>query len=161
MRRYIPFLVLTFVLVGCVTDNNANTVARYKSREKNDVEERRDLLAGKWLSNSLVKEGGSKMTLNQRSPDGTYVLTIRVVMPDDRIVVSQEYGVWGLSGNIYFTKMQGRIESGQKVPCNGRDSYYDDAYFVKRLTADEFDIETVTNGEWGSMKKVPDDYGLP
>jgi hypothetical protein len=125
------------------------------------VERNRRFIVGKWLGEAPVKEGGSKMWLNERSPDGTYVITFRNLSPRGEIEVSQEYGIWGLSGNIYFTKMQGWIEGGRRHPNRGSNSYFDDAYVVKSLTPAEFIYVSVPTKEVFRAKKVSDDYRLP
>ena len=108
-----------------------------------------------------MKEGGSRMWINERTPEGTYVITFRTVSPRGEVEISQEYGIWGLSADIYFTKMLGWIKSGQKFPHSGVESYYDDAYTVKVLTADDFVYEAVTTKELFRVRKVSDAYELP
>ncbi len=158
MRISIVTSLVALALAGCASSPG---VYLAKPAAPVGLEHNRGYLAGKWLGEAPVREGGSKMWLNERSPDGTFVITFRNQSSQGDVEISQEYGVWGLSGDIYFTKTMGWLKNGEKRPVFGPDSYFDDAYVVKSLTASEFIYESVVTDEVFRTRKVPDDYNLP
>jgi hypothetical protein len=83
-----------------------------------------------------------------------------VVWPLWLIDVDQEYGDWGISGDVYFTMTRGWLRGGQKRPVRHRESYFDDAYLVRRLTPLEFVYESVASGDVYSVRKVGADFTL-
>lgn len=145
------FLILIMVcLAGCASSSGIHLSKSWDQRG----EQQRASMVGKWLGESPVREGGSKSWLIDRSADGTYVVTFRNVAIDGTVDVDQEYGDWGISGDIYFTMTRGWLRNGQKQPVLQRESYFDDAYVVKRLTPSEFVYASVASGDVYTARKV-------
>lgn len=157
MRPILILLLVAGLMSGCASSTG---IVRSKSWEQRGAEKQRQLLVGKWLGESPVRSGGSKSWLMERFADGTFVVTFKNVAPDGSIDVDSEYGDWGISGDIEFTMTRGWIRSGKKQPVWRRESYYDDAYYVRKLTPSEFIYESVTSSEVFSVRKVAADFSI-
>ena len=160
MGKTIKTILLILVIVcmaGCASPTGVHLS---KSWEQRGAEKQRAWMVGKWLGESPVSEGGTKSWLIERSADGTYIVTFRNVAIDGTIDVDQEYGDWGISGDVYFTMTRGWLRGGQKRPVRHRESYFDDAYLVRRLTPLEFVYESVASGDVYSVRKVGADFTL-
>ena len=87
MRILILVSLLAVALVGCATPES---IYLGKPFIQSGAKQRREDLIGKWLGEAPVKGGGSKMWLSERSSDGTYVITVRVVSPKGEVELRQE-----------------------------------------------------------------------
>ncbi len=157
MRSVLLLILGATLISGCVSTAG---IYRSKSWEQRGAEKQRELLIGKWLGESPVRGGGSKVWLMERFADGTFVVTFKNVAPDGTVDIDTEYGDWGISGDVAFTMTRGWIRDGKKHPVGLRESYYDDAYYVRKLTPGEFVYEPVVGGEVFSVKKVSADFHL-
>lgn len=158
MRTCILLAAAVLLLAGC---ESTGGVYRAKPSDQHGAELSRDFMIGKWLGQAPMKEGGSKMWLVERSADGTFTVTFRNISPSGVVEEEAEYGDWGLSGDVYFTMTRGWIRNGRKDPVTVRESYFDDAYIVEKLTAEEFVYRSVAAGDTYTARKVPDSYQLP
>ncbi len=158
IKRSIAFLAAFIVLLA--TGCNTPRVSFGKNPRPTGFEDRRALLAGKWLGEAPLAEGGRKVWLMDRAAGGTYVITFRNYRPDGQFSEETEYGDWGLSADIYFTLTRGWITDGHRQPVGTRESYYDDAYRIIELTPQRFAYTSLATGTSYVVRKVSDSYSL-
>jgi len=158
MRTLLLFFSIAVLASGCASTRG---IRKTKDWETRGAESDRRLLIGKWFGESPVQEGGRKTWLMDRSGDGTFVVRFKNLTPSGKIEDESEYGDWGVSGDIYFTITRGWIRGGQKEPVHVRRSYFDDAYVVQKLTAEEFVYKSAADGDVYTVKKVPDNFTMP
>jgi hypothetical protein len=84
------------------------------------------------------------------------------VTGNGRSIRQTEYGVWGVSGNFYFTITQGFItETGDIEPADTSDASLYDVYEILELTSDSMTYKNVETGNVFTAKRVPLDFKLP
>ncbi len=117
-------------------------------------------LIGKWYGKNLVKEGGTREHLIERQPNGKYLTTFKYTKPDGSIEFTTEVGLWGVSGNVYFTIFRGWIVREKLRPSDPTDPYNNDAYQIIKLTKDVFEYQSVSTGSHYLVKRVSQDFAF-
>ncbi len=158
MKRCLLVSIVLATLLGCATDPRLSSDA-FKP-EIEGAQAARQALVGAWYGEATIRDGLQRRWVNRRSADGTYVLEVRLSgaaseSPD------REYGVWGVSGGIYFTIMQGWIDAGGTItPSDPADANFYDAYRVLELTGDVFRYRGLETGNTFTVTRVADDFSL-
>ena len=101
---------------------------------------------------------GVRGWLIQRRADGTYTVTFKDEPSNGDIEVNQNIGLWGISGPVYFTIMQGWIEGDEISQADPADPYYYDAYKIIALQQDYFEYESFTTNNRFVVRRVSDDF---
>jgi hypothetical protein len=160
------FLAAVVALSGCATQAvqqpSVKAVAYFmKSGTSPTDRNSRALLIGRWLSESDDSDGVHRVELSRLRADGSYEMIFQGTRAGKIIERQTEIGIWGISGNIYFTIMQGYFMNGVTQPVSPTDPTYYDAYNIILLTPDTFKYSHVVEPFEFTQKKVADDYKLP
>ena len=121
----------------------------------------RQLLIGTWLGDSTEADGTRRYELAIRRADGSYQVSFRATRSGRTVQEQTEVGLWGVSGDIYFTITQGYLLNGSVQRTPPQDASFYDAYRITRLTADEFEYVHVLQGEKSRDRKVAEGTRLP
>lgn len=79
--------------------------------------------------------------------DGRYVTEFKVLDSSANFKSEhKEFGLWGVSGGIYFTMFKGWIENDQLVPSDPTDAYNYDSYKIIDFKSDKLIYESLTSG---------------
>ena len=124
--RNLTLLLVVIGLCGCATEKSVIRVENGHKIEISGAQEKHDLFVGKWYEKEKTDAGGVQESISEHFPDGTTRVEFRVTEKGGS-TRQTEYGVWGVSGNFYFTMTQGFIEGdGQMEPADTSDaSLYD------------------------------------
>lgn len=175
-KMWLASSVAAVLLAGCVSGPSAlskDTPSAFKP-EVVGAQERRDAMVGSWHGEFVVDSHTTRRWLIHRYDDGTYRVQHRIVRTGPAAAVAQanatdadtrlsqaEYGVWGISGSVYYTIMQGWIaKNGARDPADPRDAYYYNAYQVTSLQPDEFTYRNVETGNTYTVRRVGADFAL-
>ncbi len=74
---------------------------------------------------------------------------------------STETGIWGVSGDIYFTVIRGITYDGEIIAPPPEDASMYHTYRVLKLTKNSFEYQTIVTGNVFRSKKVPDTFVIP
>ncbi|MUH72030.1 hypothetical protein [Psychrosphaera haliotis] len=151
--------LLSFFLIGC-SSINQNSVTETKPPLSQSKIEQRAMMIGMWYGDLPTKEGGRKQWTVVRSPDGTYKVDFLITSVDSSQQRFSETGVWGVSGNIYFSIYLGAIDQGQFYPSNRSDPSIYDAYKIITLTSSTFEYQSIDTSNRYILNKVPPSFIL-
>lgn len=157
MLRAIVTVAFILATGGCVTQPTIDSIKQPDSSQ----EEQRALLVGKWFGDSATKEGGRRLQITQRSPDGTYKVTFRIIQPSGKIFEQSEVGFWGVAGSVYFTITKGWLEGERFSEANPADASLNDAYQVLELTQERFRYRALQSGNEYSLSRVAETFEFP
>lgn len=150
-------LLLALALVmGCTTSQPHHTISAMKSWS-DEAQDRRTLMVGKWLGEARTDDDKLRLTLVERSANGTYRITFRTYDGND-YEESVEVGLWGLSGPVYFTIMRGWMTGGGFAPADTTQAYFYDAYEVISLDQVSFDYRSLETGNRFGVQRVGNDF---
>lgn len=130
----------------------------YKPRPSLAEARRHAMMVGTWLGESSIEAGGQRRVLVERFPDGTFRVTFKTQWEEDRAILEQQVGQWGLAGPIYFTITTGWVEGNRIDPTDRREPYFYDAYRVIDLQDDRFEYESFSASGRFVMRRVADDF---
>ena len=158
MKRILLLSVPLAALFGCASHHRLS-YDEYKP-EIHGAQERRDSLVGNWYGEAISKNGVQRRWINRRSSDGSYIIEMKIDDPSSE-QPDREYGVWGMSGPVYFTMMRGWLdEDGEIRPSDPSDANFYDAYEIVQLTADAFTYRGLETGNVFTTRRVADDFSL-
>ncbi|WP_237066087.1 hypothetical protein [Microbulbifer guangxiensis] len=123
--------------------------------------ERRNKMIGTWFGDTVTKDGGRKMHIVQRHPDGTQRIDFKLIGADGTVTEQSEIGVWGISGPIYFVAIRGFIEGQQVYPADTSSPYLYDAYEILELTPQVFRYRHMDNDNEYMISRVEDGFSFP
>ena len=143
-----------FFLTTTALSNDASVTESkpFLSIEKKEL---RATFVGKWTSKQSTKKGGIKESTISRSADSRYVVEHKI--SDNKSVLlqeSNEVGIWGVSGGIYFTVFRGWLENGQVSLSDPTDAYNYDAYKIKHVSPTRLIYENLSSGNEYIYTKV-------
>lgn len=121
----------------------------------------RSLLVGKWFGDAETKEGGRRLQITYRAPDGTYKVTFRFFEPSGQMWEQSEVGFWGVSGGVYFTITKGWLDGEQFSEADPTDASLNDAYQILELTQEQFRYRALQSGNEYSLSRVVDSFQFP
>ena len=160
MRMKLLLLVTCSVMLNaCVPTNTSDlAIIDVKPMLTESQEERWALMVGKWYSRQSIKAGGVKEEILEFFPDGKSLITFKISDLNKNTQISRELGLWGVSGDIYFSIFIGHIKNSNLQKSNLGDPYNYDAYRILQLNESVFEYEHVTTGNRYTSKKVSADY---
>lgn len=119
------------------------------------------LLIGKWYGEATTLDGKRTQQLTERGADGLFAVKFRVTDKSGQRIEQTEFGLWGVSGKIYFTITTGRDVGGQTTIANPGDPYLNDAYEIIELTATTYRSKAQDFGDEFTQKRVDDGFLFP
>ena len=126
-----------------------------------DTERSRAMMIGKWYLEQPRSDGTTVRAVSTMHADSTLELVFQVVYPNGAIDESIETGLWGVSGDIYFTIIREIIYEDGSEDVSPEDPSKYLAYRVLALTENSFEYQTIVTGNRFRTTKVPDDFDLP
>ena len=160
-RIYLIFLTLAFS--GCSTNIDFTSGSRVSgdTPRQNAVEEHTwSTMVGKWYGKQPRHDGGTHEWLTTRYEDGTYEIVFRSTDPYGTVERTVETGLWGVSGNVYYTIFEGWIRGGLFVSTDLEGQYTRDAYKIISLTESEMKYRSIENGAIFKIRRVPEIFEL-
>lgn len=104
----------------------------------------RKLLVGKWHSESTDVHSVEHIEDSVLEANGTYVFHFIAMSETGAVTTDQtECGLWGVSGDIYFTITQATRSGDKGERVSPYSATYYDAYRIASLTATAFEYEHV------------------
>lgn len=121
--------------------------------EKKQIQ--RLMFIGEWVSVQQTESGATRKATISRAPNGTYVIDFEFYSKNDDLIYSQkEFGMWGVSGGIYFTINQGWFENGEPVFANAIDANNNDAYKLLKVSKNKLTYQNLSSGNVFTYQKV-------
>jgi hypothetical protein len=163
MRKIHNLLVaIAISFSGCSTIDTSNfSVTSLKPPVLRDQKESWNMMVGRWYLSQPTKEGGRKEAIMEHRQNGTYQVTFRVTQPDNNVELGTEVGLWGVSGNIYFSIFRGWVKDASVMQADLSDPYNYDAYRIIALNEKTFEYEHATTGNSYKSIKVGADFKFP
>ncbi|AZF48680.1 MULTISPECIES: hypothetical protein [unclassified Pseudomonas] len=75
-------------------------------------------MIGKWYGEATTLDGKRTQQLSERRADGTFNVNFRVTDKSGQWFEQKEFGLWGVSGKIYFTITALRAVRYERARCN-------------------------------------------
>lgn len=153
------FLWVLLLLLGCSTAPKLKSQDQKKFTPTSQAE--RDRHLGYWVGEMTTKDGKFLRWLVERRKDGTYTLThILRDSPQDSKKFDParaffELGIWGISGDVYFTATRQYFENGKINQYDVTDASLYDAYRIRSFDGTTFSYQNVETGDVFTVKKVP------
>jgi hypothetical protein len=139
------FIAIAFSVTLLSSCAREKTIVAEKWSATDSTVTQRQQLIGKWHGEATNKEGGRRTWKMNRHADGTYEIEIRFIETAGTFVQS-EFGIWGVSGGVYFTATRGYIDSGKQIAVDTSDPVLYSTYKITKLTADDFLYTSLSNG---------------
>lgn len=156
MRALLQLLLLVMACAGCAIQPSVPPAGAVKAWSA-DSQHDRNLMVGKWLGEATSDDGELRVTLSERSENGTYRITFRNY-EGGKYEESIEVGLWGISGPVYFTIMRGWMTAGEFRPADTTQAYYYDAYRIISLDEKSFEYVSVETADRFSVRRVGNDF---
>ncbi len=118
-------------------------------------------MVGKWLGDLPTHDGGRRIWLTERYPDGAFKITFRVYSHGGGFEETVEIGEWGISGPVYFTITKGWIRNDKFVPADWTLAYFNDAYRILRLDSEGLEYESFESDNRYSLRRMDPGFLLP
>lgn len=151
-------LLLLFVLVSCSTPKR---VAYLKPETPAAIEARRDMMVGRWLGEMPTEKGQFYKWLIERRSDGGFTLQAELMEKGKVISRNTEFGLWGVSGHIYFSMTREMLNAQGKVGAlDTNTANYYDAYEILELENGIFRYKHLETGNEYLVRRVPPAYQL-
>lgn len=157
MLRLVFGATILLAASGCATPPAIHSVKQPDVSQ----EQQRALLIGTWFGDAKTKDGGRRLQITERAPDGTYKVMFRIMEPSGRIWEQSEVGFWGASGGIYFTITRGWLDGQDFSAANPTDASLNDAYQILELTNARFRYRALPSGNTYSLSRVADSFEFP
>ncbi len=147
------FFVL-LLLLSCAT------VPKKESQVPKFHEKRADFL-GYWVGEAPTKDGKFIKWLVERRTDGSFTLThLMKTSPQDPVKfdpekASFELGIWGVSGDIYFTATRQYFENKKVGNLDVTQAGLYDAYKIVSFDGTTFVYRSLETGEEFTVRKIP------
>ncbi len=146
--KKIAFLFLIIILAGCFnTQTSSDEIIEIKPELKEDKVSLRNSFIGKWYSEQPTKEGGVRKTTIERVPDSRYLVTFEVYDKENQLtLIQKEFGLWGVSGGVYFTMFKGWVENDEFNKADPNDAYNYDSYKIISTSSNELEYQSLSTG---------------
>lgn len=162
MRQSLLFgftLLVTVLVSGCsINPYELNSPAAVPINA--DQQLQHDLMLGKWYGNQPLKEGGTHEWIMQRGSRGQYLAEFKTTDKNGNVSRQTEAGLWGVSGDVYFTIFMGYPHADGIELVDSSDPYHYDAYYILSLTETSFEYKNSRSGNTYRVIKKPDDFVL-
>jgi len=120
----------------------------------------RELLFGRWYSESIDVQGHKTIEYAQLSVEGTFEFSF-VSFDDKGDVIEQvtEFGDWGLVADIHFTLTKSEMveQEHYAADLNNADNYH--AYQVLKLDSHTFQYQHIVTEEIYTLHRIVDVVG--
>lgn len=153
------FSASILVCVGAVFTAQA-AVDSFKQLDQTQQEQRK-LLVGTWYGELDLADGGTRMQITRRAPDGTYKVTFRTRESSGQTWDQTEIGFWGVAGSVYFTITRGWMDGQQFAEADPTDASLNDAYEILELDDDTFSYRALQSGNEYQLNRVDDAFSFP
>ncbi|TAP41297.1 hypothetical protein [Alteromonas sp. KUL49] len=156
MNFKIALVIFTVLMLGCTDTRTSNDeIVEIKPWLNEDKVAARNNFIGSWYSEQPTTDGGLRKTTIERAHDGRYLSTFEIYN-QERILIQtkREVGLWGVSGGIYFTMLQGWIKDDEFQEANPNDAYYYDAYKIISTSRFELTYQSLSTGNKFTYIKV-------
>ncbi len=152
-------IILLGLLSGCATSTSMLTSTESSVMTAEETA-RHDWMIGKWYGIQSVKGGGKYEWLMARSARGDYKAQFRVTDAQGKVQSSQEFGSWGISGNVYFSIFLGHLDNGEVYYSDSSDPYNYDAYYILSLSENTMKYRHARDGSEFTVNRVADDFSF-
>lgn len=154
---FIQVLLVTLLFSACAQVSKINSVKPENSAE---LSARRAMLIGKWYSEIPTKDGLIRKSLMERRRDGSYTVRFQLFKGATKTLDQIEAGIWGISGNIYFTATREMLVGEVFKTLDTTDSTFYDGYEILKLEPDRFTYKSLEMGDVFEVRKVADTFKL-
>lgn len=125
-----------------------------------DQQQQHKAMLGKWYGNQPLKEGGTHEWVMQRGDQGQYLAEFKTTDKNGNVRRQSEVGLWGVSGDVYFTIFMGYPHPDGIHLVDSSDPYNYDAYYILNLDETAFEYKNARSGSTYKVIKKPDDFVL-
>jgi len=150
--KFLLFVVFTllFELVACAKHG----AIKDEKIETNKTIYQRNILIGKWSGKSDLLSGGTRTWTTHRYPDGTFRVDFSSTDEAGNVSNQTESGIWGVSGDIYFTATRGFIENGVMIHADTTDASLYDTYKIITISDKKFEYVNLSTGNRFEVERV-------
>jgi len=121
-------------------------------------ESQREMFIGEWMSVQKTENGHITKAITKRAADGNYTISFKLYSEKGALIFKQEeFGLWGVSGGIYFTIFQGKLEDNKPVNSDPNNDNNYDAYKILKASKQELVYQSLSSGDIYTYKKVESD----
>lgn len=124
-------------------------------------EQQHALMIGKWYGEATTLDGQRTQQLSERRADGTFIVKFRLTDKSGQWFEQKEFGLWGVSGKIYFTITTGKQVGDQITFAKPGNFHLNDAYEIIELTATTYRSKAQGGGDDFTQKRVDDEFQFP
>jgi len=157
MRIFLAAAVLAFI----AGPSEGEPVDPVKPHDPESAILLRNMMLGRWFGEAPTKDGGRRMEIVERRPNGTMTIRFRVIDAAGKVDEQTQVEIWGISGPVYFTIMRGWLEGKRFEPADPTQTYYYDAYEILELTNRTFRYRHFTTGSEYKLDRVDADFEFP
>lgn len=118
-------------------------------------------MIGKWYGEATTIAGKRMQQLIQRRADGTCTVNFRVTDKSGQWFEQKEFGLWGVSGKIYFTITTVKQVGDQFTFAKPGNPHLNDAYEIIELTMTTYRSKARERGDDFTQKRVDDGFQFP
>ncbi|WP_040268227.1 hypothetical protein [Pseudomonas rhodesiae] len=124
-------------------------------------EQEHALMIGKWYGEATTLDGKRTQQLSERRADGVFTVNFRVTDKSGQWIEQKEFGLWGVSGKIYFTITTGKQVGDEITHAIPGNPHLNDAYEIIELTATTYRSKAQDSGNDFTQKRVGDGFQFP
>ena len=147
-------LLVTFSAQGLNREIPADVITDVKPVLSQDQYQTRDSFIGKWLSVQPTESGGTRNAVIERLGDSRYTITFKFFDSLGKLESEhKEFGLWGVSGGVYFTIYIGFIENNQMFKANPNDAHNYDTYKILSVTDNKLVYQSLSTGNKFTYKR--------
>ena len=161
MFRILLITFLSMVSLNCISVPSGKEIIELNKAELIPNSLDRSMLIGTWYGKHNMSEGGYREHIVQRFSDGSYRIRFKERDREGNVELSSEVGLWGMSGNIYFTIFRGWLDGQNFKPSDPAVDTNYDAYYILELTNERFNYKHARTGNSYTINKVADGYSFP
>ena len=159
-----PFLIqillaLSMGLTGCAWLPGPLTEAQ-TSHGASAETYRHQLMLGKWYGQRTLEDGVEREWLTERGSRGEYRVLFKDTHPDGRVELQTEFGLWGISGDVYFSIFLGWIDERGVTYADSSNPLNYDAYHILSLETKAFFYRNARSATEYRVKKVGEEFTL-
>ena len=118
-------------------------------------------MIGKWYGEATTLDGKRTQQLSERRADGVFTVNFRVTDKSGQWIEQKEFGLWGVSGKIYFTITTGKQVGDEITHAIPGNPHLNDAYEIIELTATTYRSKAQDSGNDFTQKRVDDGFQFP
>lgn len=115
----------------------------------------RKLLVGVWRGDSTDVHAVRRVEDSTLYANGTYMIHFVEMTESGAVSIDQtECGLWGVSGDVYFTITQFTRQGSSAQPASPFDPSFYDAYRIVTLTTSVFEMKHNASGQLSRLTRV-------